>query len=102
MQADLMEQAGIELVHWTDNLVDNIWTTEEDGRPEFVAKDIVIHPMEFAGLEWETKLTNLRSEMTSKPEEGQWMLVNEKDEIAWLFNLRGEGSSSLGVRPTGR
>ena len=56
----------------------------------------MVHPLEFAGLAWETKLSDLREKLLVD-EEVDWMLVNEKDEIAWLFNLRGEGESSLGV-----
>ena len=31
-----LDEAGIELVSMADNLIDRVWTTEGDGRPEIL------------------------------------------------------------------
>ena len=55
----------------------------------------MVHPMAFAGKSYEDKLADLRSDLA---DEGfTSMVISEHDEIAWLFNLRGEGGSILEV-----
>jgi len=85
-----LEEGGVELVT-VENLIDNIWT-EENGRPTQVYKDIVIHPMDYAGEEWEDKIDRVRENLVENNFFG--MVVTELDEIAWLFNIRGEGKSN--------
>ena len=41
----------------------------------------------FQGLSWEEKVSNLREELKEK--EVDAMIVTALDEVAWLFNLRG-------------
>ena len=48
-----------------------------------------MHPLHFAGKSFESKLTELRTEVANSGSVA--MVVTELDEIAWLFNLRGEG-----------
>ena len=50
---------------------------------------VVTHPLQWAGEDWEEKVARLRLEL-----DGAAMLVTEWDEVAWLFNLRGEGGYS--------
>ena len=45
--------------------------------------------MEFAGEDWEEKINRLRENLVQNKFFG--MIVTELDEIAWLFNIRGEG-----------
>ena len=45
--------------------------------------------MEFAGEEWEDKVSRVRENLLENKLFG--MIVTELDEIAWLFNIRGEG-----------
>ena len=52
--------------------------------------------MEHAGLSFEDKIMDLRETLTNNGQEA--MVVSEGDEIAWILNLRGEGSSSVGVK----
>ena len=56
---------------------------------------MVVQPLEFAGKSWEVKVTDLRENMAGKEQSA--MVVTEHDEIAWLFNLRGEGFSTVEV-----
>ena len=58
-------------------------------------KDIVVHSMEYAGMAFEDKINDLRTELSEKNYEA--MIVTELDEIAWLFNLRGEGETTSTV-----
>lgn len=54
-----------------------------------------MHPLEFAGKPFEEKIDDLRRTLAKKGINA--MVVSELDEIAWLFNLRGEGSSTVQV-----
>ena len=45
--------------------------------------------MEFAGEAWEDKISRVRENLLENKLFG--MVVTELDEIAWLFNIRGEG-----------
>ncbi len=61
----------------------------------------MVHSLEYAGQDYKDKLVQLRSQLS----EGGFsaMVLTEGDEIAWLLNLRGEGTStveSLYVTPT--
>ena len=49
----------------------------------------MIHPMDYAGEEWEDKIDRVRENLVENNFFG--MVVTELDEIAWLFNIRGEG-----------
>jgi len=83
------EEGGVDLVT-VENLIDNVWT-EDEGRPPTTFKDIVIHDMKYAGEAWEDKVDRLRKDLVENKYFG--MIVTELDEIAWLFNIRGEGNS---------
>lgn len=48
--------------------------------------------MLYAGQNFQAKITELRDNLLGS--EHSWMVVSEKDEIAWLFNLRGEGEGT--------
>lgn len=52
----------------------------------FQHKTVVTHPLKYSGLQWTTKVLNLRETLKSKGYKA--MVVSEMDEIAWLFNLR--------------
>lgn len=55
-------------------------------------RDIVPHPVVYAGQSHADKLVELRAKLMDNRFDA--MVVSEQDELAWLFNLRGEGSSS--------
>ena len=53
---------------------------------------VVVHETKFAGVDWEEKVRErLRPRLAEADYDG--MVVTELDEIAWLYNLRGEGAS---------
>ena len=49
---------------------------------------LVVHPLEYAGKTWKEKVADLRSYLAAQNLKG--MVVSEGDEVAWLFNMRGE------------
>ena len=49
---------------------------------------LVVHPLEYAGKTWQEKVADLRSYLAAQNLKG--MVVSEGDEVAWLFNMRGE------------
>ena len=48
-----------------------------------------VYPLQFAGKSGLEKIIDLREKISKL--EASAMVVSEQDEIAWLFNLRGEG-----------
>ena len=54
----------------------------------FQPQTLVVHPLEYAGKSWIDKVADLRSYLSAQNLKG--MVVSEGDEVAWLFNMRGE------------
>jgi Xaa-Pro aminopeptidase len=85
-----MEQAlspyEISLRFPVRNLVDRIWPDQ----PALPRGPIMRHPDRFACERVEKKLARIRTEM--KAEGGQAFVTSILDEIAWLFNIRGNDS----------
>lgn len=74
-----------ELVYLYEyNLVDKIWN---EARPKPPSNPIRVHDLKYAGVDVSTKLSNLRSELTSAGSSA--IVISMLDEIAWLLNLRG-------------
>ena len=46
----------VDLVVTEENVIDLVWT-EENGRPPVSQKDLVVHPLQFAGESWQAKVT---------------------------------------------
>ena len=63
---------------------------------QFCLQDIVVHGIEYAGESWGDKVARLREALLEAGHGG--MVVSELDEINWLLNIRGEGSSHNEVR----
>lgn len=63
------------------DLISEIW----QGRPVLPTGEIFEHDIKFAGASREEKLTSLREKMG----DASHYLVSTLDDIAWLFNLRG-------------
>jgi Xaa-Pro aminopeptidase len=74
--------AGLEAV--TDNLIDLVWDKERPARP---TEPIALLAEKYSGKDTSSKLTELRKELEKKKSKG--FVVSMLDEIAWLFNLRG-------------
>jgi Xaa-Pro aminopeptidase len=80
----IKKKGGKDLVAVTENLVDQVWGGERPARPN---EPVKVHSQEFAGKGFEEKIEDLRKELEKKKAAG--FVVSMLDEIAWLFNLRG-------------
>lgn len=80
----IKKRGGQDLVAVEDNLVDIIWGNTRPAKP---TEPVKILPQNFAGKEVKVKLEELRKELEKKKSSG--FIVSMLDEIAWLFNLRG-------------
>jgi Xaa-Pro aminopeptidase len=75
---------GADLVAVEENLVDIVWGGE---RPPMPNQAVKLLGLGFAGKSVKAKLEDLRKELEKKKSSG--FIVSMLDEIAWLFNLRG-------------
>ncbi|KAI0860990.1 aminopeptidase-like protein [Xylaria cubensis] len=80
----IQKSGGKELEAVSENLVDLVWGSDKPSRPNEPA---VILDEKFAGKDVKTKLEELRKELEKKKSLG--FVISMLDEIAWLFNLRG-------------
>ncbi|KAI0181052.1 aminopeptidase-like protein [Hypoxylon sp. FL1284] len=78
------KSGGKELVPVEVNLVDQVWGEDRPSQPN---EPIIVLGDKFAGKDVKTKLADLRKELEKKKSLG--FVVSMLDEIAWLFNLRG-------------
>ncbi|MGZ2368237.1 aminopeptidase P family protein [Ancylomarina sp. YFZ004] len=67
-----------------DDLINEIWSD----RPSLPKHKIFEHPVEFAGKSRKEKLAIIRNEMHKL--EAKHHFVGSLDDIAWIFNLRGQ------------
>lgn len=84
MQESLKKKSGASLTGVKENLVDVVWGSERPPRPLEKVKAL---PEKYAGKPFQEKIEDLRKELDKKKAAG--MIVSMLDEIAWLFNLRG-------------
>lgn len=80
----IKKKGGQDLVALEENLVDIIWGQHRPSKPSEPVKVLAV---QFAGKDVKTKLEDLRKELDKKKSSG--IIVSMLDEIAWLFNLRG-------------
>ena len=80
----IKKKGGKHLVGVAENLVDLVWDKEKPARPNEPAK---VLGLESAGKKFQEKIDELRKELEKKKAAG--FVVSMLDEIAWLFNLRG-------------
>lgn len=80
----IKKRGGQELMAIEENLVDQIWGT---GRPPRPSEPVKVLAKQFAGKDVKTKLDELRKDLEKKKSSG--FVVSMLDEIAWLFNMRG-------------
>ena len=74
---------GIELVPVEQNLVDLVW----DNAPPLPDAPVFLHSMEYAGESVSSKLEQVRKQLKSKL--CDYIVLSALDDIAWLYNLRG-------------
>lgn len=70
------------------DLIDIIW----EDRPELPLEKIYIHEVKYAGKSTKEKLHVVREEMKKKGT--GYYLLSSLDDIAWLFNIRGNDVSN--------
>jgi len=80
----IKKRGGQDLVAIEENLVDLVWGSNRPPRPR---EPVKILSSQFAGKDVKTKLEELRKDLEKKKSSG--FIVSMLDEIAWLFNLRG-------------
>jgi Xaa-Pro aminopeptidase len=80
----IKKRGGQDLVAVEENLVDIIWGNSRPAKP---SEPVKVLPQQFAGMDAKTKLEELRKELEKKKSSG--FIVSMLDEVAWLFNLRG-------------
>lgn len=80
----IKKNGGQDLVAVKDNLVDKVWSQSKPARPN---EQVIVLDEKFAGKDVKAKLSELRKELEKKKSLG--FVVSMLDEIAWLFNLRG-------------
>lgn len=87
-QSKFLEPAGIILKAVEDNLVDEIWGSDQPERSAFA---VSIHEEKFTGR----SVSQNVKEIMEKVEEnkGEAILIPTLDQIAWLTNLRGQDIS---------
>jgi Xaa-Pro aminopeptidase len=82
---DVKKNGGKDVVAIETNLVDAVWG---DKKPAIPKEKIILLPEKYTGKDTKTKLTELRTELKKKKAAGY--VMSELDDIAWLFNLRGD------------
>ncbi|KAJ6164545.1 hypothetical protein N7470_003217 [Penicillium chermesinum] len=82
--AETLEKNGSSLVGIQQNLVDLVWAKDRPARPQ---EKVRVHPVKYAGKSFQDKIADLRKELEAKKKAG--FIISMLDEIAWLFNLRG-------------
>ena len=65
------------------DLLDSVWSD----RPVLPTEKVFIHDVKFAGVSAKEKIESVRCEM--KKLNGENYVISSLDDIAWLFNLRG-------------
>ncbi|KAK5166302.1 uncharacterized protein LTR77_008563 [Saxophila tyrrhenica] len=80
----IKKKGGKDLVAIATNLVDEVWGDKKPARPN---EPVKVLGLEYAGKSFEDKIEELRKELDKKKAAG--FVVSMLDEIAWLFNLRG-------------
>lgn len=80
----IKKSGGKELAPVEANLVDKVWRGD---RPPLPNEPVIVLSDKFAGKDVKTKLVDLLKELEKKKSIG--FVVSMLDEIAWLFNLRG-------------
>lgn len=82
--ADKIKKKGGEYKAVDKNLIDLVWGEQRPAQP---SENVRMQPVEFSGKSFEDKLEDLRKELEKRKSLG--FVVSMLDEIAWLYNLRG-------------
>ena len=78
--ADWKEKVALKSI----DLIKDLWT---EGRPAIPQDKLYPYSADFAGESVESKLARMREQLNKKKADS--LIVSALDEIAWLFNIRG-------------
>lgn len=81
---------GIQ-INKSHDLISEIWTD----RPQIPAAKVFSHDIKYAGLSAKQKIEKVREEM--KKINAGYYLISSLDDIAWLFNIRGDDVPFISV-----
>ncbi|KAF2861914.1 peptidase M24 [Piedraia hortae CBS 480.64] len=84
LSESIQKKGGKELVAIAQNLVDQVWGKDKPSRPN---EPVKVLDQEYAGKPFQEKIEDLRKGLDKKKAKG--FVVSMLDEVAWLFNLRG-------------
>jgi Xaa-Pro aminopeptidase len=82
--AEKIKKKGGEYKAVDQNLIDLVWAKQRPSRPR---EKVRIQKVEHSGKSFQDKLDELRLELVKRKSVG--FVVSMLDEIAWLYNLRG-------------
>lgn len=80
----LGKRSSGELKAVEENLIDIVWGADRPARP---VEKVKVLDEKYAGKSFKSKLDDLRQELERQKKDG--IVITMLDEIAWLFNLRG-------------
>ena len=80
----IRKKGGSNLVAVKQNLVDEVWGQQKPPRPN---ESVMVLSNDYAGKNYQDKIHDLRKEIEKKKSAG--LVISMLDEVAWLFNLRG-------------
>ena len=84
LQDSLKKKSGATLIGAKENLLDKVWGSDRPPRP---TEQVNALPEKYSGKKFQEKIEELRKELDKKKAAG--MIISMLDEVAWLFNLRG-------------
>ena len=82
--SEALKKTGGSLVGATANLVDQVWGSDRPPRPK---EKVQVLAERYSGRTFQSKIEELRKELDKKKAAG--IIISMLDEVAWLFNLRG-------------
>ncbi|PVI02735.1 putative Xaa-Pro aminopeptidase P [Periconia macrospinosa] len=82
--ADKIKKKGGEYRAVDENLIDLVWGGQRPARP---SEKVIVQPLKYSGKTFTDKIDDIRKELEKKKSLG--FVVSMLDEIAWLYNLRG-------------
>ncbi len=83
--SEKLSEKGGKLIPISSNLVDQVWGGDRPAKPQ---KTVFVLDNKLAGKEFSEKIADVRAFLTKK--EGAGLILSMLDEVAWLFNLRGD------------
>lgn len=79
-----LEKSGGQLVAVPTNPIDGLWVD----RPPPPLGVVDLYPVEFAGRDWKSKLTDIAATLTKNKIDA--VILSDPSSVAWVLNLRGQ------------